>query len=64
MRFYNKNRLLTHEIAYHLEPNISKTGKPVLHLHTYDPNFKRSEAMKLTKAVKKFFKKYLKGVRV
>lgn len=62
IRFYNKNHRLTHEIAYHPEPNLDKSGKPVLHIHTYGPNFSRSKAHEITKAVKKFYKKYFKGV--
>ena len=64
MRFYDKSHYLTLEIAYHKEPNISKTGKPVLHYHTYNRNFVRSDAKKMTKAMRKHFKKYFKGIKL
>ena len=63
MRIYDKNHYLVLEIAYHKEPKIDKTGKPVLHYHTYDRNFGRSDAIKMPKAMKKHFAKYLKGVK-
>ncbi len=64
MRLYDNDHYLTLEIAYHREPNISKTGKPVLHYHTYDRNFNRSHAIKMPKAMRKHFTKYLKGVKL
>lgn len=62
MRFYDKDHYLTLEIAYHREPNLDKSGKPVLHYHTYDRNFTRSDATKLPKAMRKRYRKYFKGV--
>ena len=64
IRFYNKQHYLTHEIAYHSESSLDRTGKPVLHFHTYGPNFKRSKAKKATKAMKKHFRKYFNGVKI
>lgn len=54
--FYDKDHYLTFELAYHVEPNLDKSHKPILHYHMYDRKFGR------TKAMKKHFEKYLKGV--
>ena len=64
MRVYDKDHHLKFEIAYHPEPSLDKSRKPVLHYHVYDRNFHRSSAMKMSKPMKKHFKKYLKGVTV
>ena len=64
MRVYDKDHYLRFEIAYHPEPSLDKSRKPVLHYHVYDRNFHRSSAMKMSKPMKKHFKKYLKGVTV
>ena len=64
MRFYDKDHYLVLEIAYHPEPKLDPSRRPILHYHTYDRNFNRSNAIKMTKAMKKHFKKYLKGVPV
>ena len=70
MRLYDKNHCLYLELAYHSERNLGP-GK-ILHYHTYDPSFSltteggggRSKAIKMTKAMKKHFKKYFKGVKI
>lgn len=62
MRIYDKDHYLTFELAYHPEPKLDKSRKPVLHYHIYDRNFGRTKATKATKAMKKHFKKYLKGI--
>ncbi len=70
IRFYDKDHCLYLEIAYHAEKSLDKTGKPVLHYHTYDKSFSmskdgdggRSKAMRLSRGMKKHFKKYFKGV--
>ena len=64
MRVYDKDHYLRFEIAYHPEPSLDKSRKPVLHYHVYDRNFHRSSAMKMSNAMKKHFKKYLKGVKI
>lgn len=64
MRIYDKDHYLKYEIAYHPEKNIDPSRKPVLHYHVYDRNFGRSDAIKMTKPMKKHFKKYLKGISV
>ena len=64
MRFYDKDHYLVLEIAYHPEPKLDPSRNPVLHYHTYDRQFNRSSAAKMTKSMKKHFKKYLKGVPV
>lgn len=70
MRLYDRNHCLYFEIGYHAEKSIDKSGKAVLHYHTYDPSFSkskdgdggRSTAKKLTKSMRKHFRKYFKGV--
>ena len=62
MRVYGKNHYLKFELAYHPEPKLDPSRKPVLHFHEYDRHFNRTVAKKATKAMKKHFKKYLKGV--
>ena len=37
MRFYDKNRYLVKEIAYHPEKYLDKSRKPILHVHEYEP---------------------------
>lgn len=64
MRVYDKDHYLTFELAYHPEPKLDKSRKPVLHYHMYDRNFKRTNATKATKAMKKHFNKYLKGITI
>ena len=64
MRFYDKDRYLTFEIAYHPEKNIDPSRRPVLHYHVYGRDFVRSDAVKLPKSLKKHFKKYFKGVKI
>ena len=62
MRIYDKDHYLVFELAYHPEPKIDPSRKPVLHYHEYDRQFHRTDARKATKAMRKHFKKYLKGV--
>ena len=64
MRVYDNDHYLTFELAYHPEPSLDSSRKPVLHYHLYDRNFNRSRAIKATKAMKKHFRKYLKGVPI
>lgn len=46
MRIYDKDHYLTFELAYHVEPNLDKSHKPILHYHMYDRKFGRTKAMK------------------
>ena len=62
MRIYDTDHYLRYEIAYHPEPKIGPKGKPVLHYHVYDKDFSRSDAMKMPKAMRKHFGRYMKGV--
>ena len=62
LRLYDKEHYLIFELAYHPEPTIDKSRKPVLHYHTYDRQFNRSEAIKVSKPMKKHFAKFLKGL--
>lgn len=63
MRIYDKDHYLVFELAYHPEPKVDPSRKPVLHYHLYNRNFERTNAIKATKSMKKHFKKLLKGVR-
>lgn len=63
MRFYDKDHYFTLEIAYHREPNLGPSGKPILHYHTYDRNFNRT-THRMPKAMRKHFMKYFKGVKL
>lgn len=62
MRFYDKDHYLKFEMAYHPEPSLGQKGKPVLHYHIYGKDFSRSRAIKMSKAMKKHYKRYFKGV--
>jgi len=61
-REYSSDHHLKMEIAYHPEPNIDPSKKPVLHVHYYDSNFNRTKAQKLTNQQIKEYKKFFKGV--
>lgn len=72
MRVYDKNHILTLEIAYHPEQSLTGDRKtPVLHYHAYDENFsktknhgfERTKAKLLTAEMKEKYKKYFKGVK-
>ena len=64
MRLYDKDHYLILELAYHPEPSIDSSRNHVLHYHTYDRNFTRSDAIKMPKAMRKHYKKFFKGVRI
>lgn len=63
MRFYDNEHYLTFELAYHPEKSLGSGDKPILHYHTYDRDFNRSNAIKASKAMYRHYKKYLKGVK-
>lgn len=62
IRFYDEEHYLTLEIAYHKEPKLDPSGEPVLHYHLYDKKFNRSEAKRATKAMRKRYGSFVKGV--
>lgn len=70
MRFYDSDKCLYLEIAYHAEKSITGTQEPILHYHTYDKLFSlsktgnggRSKAKPLTLDMIEKYKKYFKGV--
>lgn len=64
MRIYDKDHYLKYELAYHPEPNIDPSRNPVLHYHVYERDFSRTKAQKMTKPMKRVFKKYLKGIEI
>lgn len=62
LRIYGKDdHLLKAEIAYHPEPLLTGNHKPVLHVHYYSKDFKRSPAQYLNKHIFEKYKKYMKG---
>jgi hypothetical protein len=63
MRIYDKDHYLVKEIAYHPEPNIDKSGEPVLHVHEYKrDNFQDRPAKPISEIDYNMYKKYFKGV--
>lgn len=58
LRFYDGNRNLRLEIAYHPEAPLARRAgvpldQPILHYHTYDANLNRTRADFLTPAMRK-----------
>ncbi len=67
MRIYDKNHYLVKEIAYHPEPSLNNGNRSenVLHIHEYKrDNFKDRKPRLLKPEEIKFYKKYLKGVKL
>lgn len=73
MRIYDKNHILSMEIAYHPEKSLTGDNHtPILHYHTYDERFSknakgafgRTNARLLTEEMKKKYGKYFKGVKL
>lgn len=64
MRIYDKKHYLRYEIAYHPEPKLDPSKNPVLHYHSYDRDFNRSRAKRLSSNVIRKFRKYFVGVPV
>ena len=62
MRIYDDNHEALLDIAYHKEKNIDKTGKEVLHIHRYGPNFFRHPAEPITKEIYDKYSKFFIGV--
>lgn len=63
-REYNAQHEVIFEIGYHFEPNMSKHGEPVLHVHDYSaPGIQnRGKARLITEEELKKYRKFLKGV--
>ena len=59
---YDKDHYLKFEIAYHAEPKISDSNKPIFHIHEYSRDFKDRTTRLLTDAEFLRYKKYFKGV--
>ncbi len=63
MRIYGKDHLPIMDIAYHPEPNVDPSKKPVLHYHTYDKDvINRGDATLLTKELYEKYSKFFIGV--
>lgn len=58
LREYDSKHYLTTEVGFHPEPSLDKSRKPVLHIHFYDRNFKRSDARLLTPQEINKYQKY------
>lgn len=66
MRIYNKNKELIKEIAYHVEPKLSRNGLPVLHIHIYKKagDFTKREPRLLTQKEIIRYKPFLRGIKL
>ncbi len=62
MRIYGDNHEALLDIAYHIEPNIDPSRKPVFHIHRFKPNFNRDYASPMTKEIYEKYSKYFVGV--
>ena len=63
LRIYDSDHYLIKEIAYHPEPRIDSSRKPVLHVHDYNrDNFKDRKARPITDAEYQKYKDYFVGV--
>ncbi len=64
LRFYGQDHRAKLEIAYHREPKLDPTGKPVLHYHAYPDGIKsRTPARKAGRKLYRKFRFILKGVQ-
>lgn len=61
LRVYGDDHYLKAEIAYHPEPDLTGNHNPVLHIHYYDKDFKRTGASYLDRSTFEKYKKYLIG---
>ena len=61
LRIYGKDHYLRAEIAFHPEPNLTGNHTPVLHIHYYDHDFKRTAATYLDRGTFEKYQKYLVG---
>ena len=62
IRFYDKKHYLVKEIAYHPEPYLDKSRKPILHIHEYEPgNLSNRPSRLLTPQEYDNYKKYFGG---
>lgn len=63
MRIYGKDHETLMDIAYHRELKLEPLGKDILHIHKYDPGFKRHNAEPITKDIYDKYSKFLIGVK-
>ncbi|MCF0217015.1 MAG: hypothetical protein HUK21_12900, partial [Fibrobacteraceae bacterium] len=62
MRIYGDDHLPIMDIAYHVEPNVDPSRKPVLHMHRYDGDVaKRGDAEPLTQDIYDKYSKFFVG---
>ena len=62
-RHYDKNHQLKLEIGYHIEPNISKSGKPVFHIHEYSNNMQQRTTRPITEKEYNKYKRFFRGIK-
>ena len=62
MRIYDKNHETTLDIAFHRELKLDPSGNNVLHIHRYEPGFKRQKAEPITKEIYDKYSKFVGGV--
>ena len=62
MRLFDKNHETLLDIAYHRELKLDPTGKDVLHIHRYDPGFKRHKAEVIPKNIYEKYAAFFIGV--
>lgn len=61
MRFYDKDHYLIRELAYHIEPSVDPSHKPILHIHDYKrDNFRERPPRLLTESEYEQYRKFLK----
>ena len=62
-REYDENHLIKFDIAYHPEPDIDPSRKPVLHVHEYKlGDFGSRSTRPITKEEYNKYKKFLRGI--
>lgn len=62
LRIYDEDHYLVKEIAYHREPDLDPSYKPILHIHEYKrDNFNDRYPRLLTEDEYNQYKKYFKG---
>ena len=64
-REYDESHCLRYEIGYHRERSIDPSGKPVLHVHEYQPDdFAHRDPRPITREEIERYRKFFVGVRL
>ena len=65
LRIYDSHHITRFELAYHREPALDPSGKPVLHYHVFSPpGFNHGPAHLATETMRNKFHKYFKGLDI